>query len=187
MSRQTSQIIISQQNEIKELKEAIKQKDIVVKELENKISSDEKILKQAQTNETEIKRLKYIEGQKINIEIQNKYIEEEKAKLETQINIYKKQAGKAEILNKKREKTLYKLKNATKINRTIQKEKQKLEEENKRLKEENGLLMAFKDKIITFFKRAANTIPTIKDFINNEAQEIKEDIFRRNDVGMRMG
>ena len=181
------EIVISQQNEIKELKEAIKQKDIVVKELENKISSDEKILKQAQTNETEIKRLKYIEGQKINIEIQNKYIEEEKAKLETQINIYKKQAGKAEILNKKREKTLYKLKNATKINRTIQKEKQKLEEENKRLKEENGLLMAFKDKIITFFKRAANTIPTIKDFINNEAQEIKEDIFRRNDVGMRRG
>ena len=47
--------------------------------------------------------------------------------------------------------------------------------------------MAFKDKIITFFKRVANTIPTIKDFINNEAQEIKEDIFRRNDVGMGMG
>lgn len=181
------EIIISQQNEIKELKEAIKQKDIVVKELENKISSDEKILEQAQTNETEMKRLKYIEGQKINIEIQNKYIEEEKAKLETQINIYKKQADKAEILNKKREKTLYKLKNATKINRTIQKEKHKLEEENKRLKEENGLLMAFKDKIITFFKRVANTIPTIKDFINNEAQEIKEDIFRGNDVGMGMG
>ena len=181
------EIVISQQNEIKELKEAIKQKDIVVKELENKISSDEKILEQAQANETEMKRLKYIEDQKINIEIQNKYIEEEKAKLETQINIYKKQADKAEILNKKREKTLYKLKNATKINRTIQKEKQELEEENKRLKEENGLLMAFKDKIITFFKRVANTIPTIKDFINNEAQEIKEDIFRRNDVGMRMG
>ena len=181
------EIIISQQNEIKELKEAIKQKDIVVKELENKISSDEKILEQAQTNETEMKRLKYIEGQKINIEIQDKYIEEEKAKLETQINIYKKQADKAEILNKKREKTLYKLKNATKINRTIQKEKHKLEEENKRLKEENGLLMAFKDKIITFFKRVANTIPTIKDFINNEAQEIKEDIFRGNDVGMGMG
>lgn len=181
------EIVISQQNEIKELKEAIKQKDIVVKELENKISSDEKILEQAQANETEMKRLKYIEDQKINIEIQNKYIEEEKAKLETQINIYKKQADKAEILNKKREKTLYKLKNATKINRTIQKEKQELEEENKRLKEENGLLMAFKDKIITFFKRVANTIPTIKDFINNEAQEIKEDIFRRNDVGMGMG
>lgn len=181
------EIVISQQNEIKELKEAIKQKDIVVKELENKISSDEKILEQAQANETEMKRLKYIEDQKINIEIQNKYIEEEKAKLETQINIYKKQADKAEILNKKREKTLYKLKNTTKINRTIQKEKQELEEENKRLKEENGLFMAFKDKIITFFKRVANTIPTIKDFINNEAQEIKEDIFRRNDVGMGMG
>ena len=89
------EIIISQQNEIKELKEAIKQKDIVVKELKNKISSDEKILEQAQTNETEMKRLKYIEGQKINIEIQNKYIEEEKAKLETQINIYKQQADKA--------------------------------------------------------------------------------------------
>ena len=181
------EIVISQQNEIKELKEAIKQKDIVVKELENKISSDEKILEQAQANETEMKRLKYIEDQKINIEIQNKYIEEEKAKLETQINIYKKQADKAEILNKKREKTLYKLKNTTKINRTIQKENQELEEENKRLKEENGLFMAFKDKIITFFKRVANTIPTIKDFINNKAQEIKEDIFRRNDVGMGMG
>ena len=99
------EIVILQQNEIKELKETIKQKDIVVKELENKISSDEKILEQAQTNETEIKKLKYIEGQKINIEIQNKYIEEEKAKLETQINIYKQQADKAEILNKKREKT----------------------------------------------------------------------------------
>ena len=59
------------------------------------ILSDEKILEQAQTNETEMKRLKYIEGQKINIEIQNKYIEEEKAKLETQINIYKQQADKA--------------------------------------------------------------------------------------------
>ena len=181
------EIVISQQNEIKELKEAIKQKDIIINELENKISSDEKILEQAQTNETEIKRLKYIEGQKINIEIQNKYIEEEKAKLETQIKIHKEQADKVEVLNKKREKTLYKLKNATKVNRTIQKEKQKLEEENKRLKEENGLLMAFKDKIITFFKRVANTIPAIKDFINNEAQEIKEDIFRRNDVGMGIG
>ena len=170
------EIVISQQNEIKELKEAIKQKDIVIKELENKISSDEKILEQAQTNETEMKRLKYIEGQKINIEIQNKYIEEEKAKLETQINIYKKQADKAEILNKKREKTLYKLKNATKINRTIQKEKQKLEEENERLKEENALLKAFKDKIVNFFKSIANKIPIIKEFIEDKAPEIKEDI-----------
>lgn len=181
------EIVISQQNEIKDLKEAIKQKDIVVKELENKILSDEKILEQAQTNETEIKRLKYIEGQKINIEIQNKYIEKEKAKLETQIKIHKEQADKAEILNKKREKTLYKLKNATKINRTIQKEKHKLEEENKRLKEENALLKAFKDKIVNFFKSIANKIPIIKEFIEDKVPEIKEDIFRRNDVGMGMG
>lgn len=51
-----------------------------------------------------MKRLKYIEGQKINIEIQKKYIEEEKAKLETQINIYKKQADKTEILKKNKKK-----------------------------------------------------------------------------------
>ncbi|WP_314069209.1 hypothetical protein [Campylobacter showae] len=180
------EIIISQQNEIKELKEAIKQKDIVVKEFENKISSDEKILEQAQTNETEMKRLRYIEGQKINIEIQNKYIEEEKAKLETQINIYKKQADKAKILNKKREKTLYKLKNATKINRTIQKEKQKLEEENKRLKEENALLKAFKDKVVNFFKSVANKIPAIKEFIYDNAPEIKGEVFERRDMGIEI-
>lgn len=180
------EIVISQQNEIKELKEAIKQKDIVVKELENKISSDEKILEQAQTNETEMKRLKYIEGQKINIEIQNKYIEEEKAKLETQINIYKKQADKAEILNKKREKTLYKLKNATKINRTIQKEKQKLEEENERLKEENALLKAFKDKVVNFFKSVANKILAIKEFIYDNAPEIKGEVFERRDMGIEI-
>ena len=118
---------------------------------------------------------------------QKERIEKEKAKLETQINIYKKQADKAEILNKKREKTLYKLKNATKINRTIQKEKQELEEENKRLKEENALLKAFKDKIVNFFKSIANKIPIIKEFIEDKAPEIKEDIFRRNDVGMGMG
>ena len=181
------EIIISQQNEIKELKEAIKQKDVVVKELKNKISSDEKILEQAQANETEMKRLKYIEGQKINIEIQKKYIEEEKAKLETQIKIHKEQADKVEVLNKKREKTLYKLKNATKVNRAMQKEKQELEEENKRLKEENALLKAFKDKIVNFFKSIANKIPIIKEFIENKAPEIKEDIFRGNDFGMGMG
>ena len=180
------EIVISQQNEIKELKETIKQKDVVVKELENKISSDKKILEQAQANEAEMKRLKYIEGQKINIEIQNKYIEEEKAKLETQINIYKKQANKAEILNKKREKTLYKLKNATKINRTIQKEKQKLEEENERPKEENALLKAFKDKVVNFFKSVANKILAIKEFIYDNAPEIKGEVFERRDMGIEI-
>ena len=180
-------IVVSQKTEIDKLKQSLEQKDAMITKLENQALASEEVVNQAKASKDELVRLKNIEAQKTNIMTQKERIEKEKAKLEKQIKIHKEQADKVEVLNKKREKTLYKLKNATKVNRAMQKEKQELEEENKRLKEENGLLMAFKDKIITFFKRVANTIPTIKDFINNEAQEIKEDIFRRNDVGMGMG
>ena len=180
------EIIISQQNEIKELKEAIKQKDIVVKELENKISSDEKILEQAQTNETEMKRLRYIEGQKINIEIQNKYIEEEKAKLEKQVAIYKEKASKVECLNEKREKTAQKLKQAVEVNKTIRKERRELVKENERLKEENALLKAFKDKVVNFLNSIANKIPIIKEFIENEMSDTKRDRVGEMDTGIGM-
>ena len=180
-------IVISQQNEIDKLRQSLEQKDTMITKLENQALASEEVVNQAKASKDELVRLKNIEAQKTNIMTQKERIEKEKAELETQIKIHKEQADKVEVLNKKRKKTLYKLKNATKVNRAMQKEKQELEEENKRLKEENGLLMAFKDKIITFFKRVANTIPAIKDFINNEAQEIKEDIFRRNDVGMGMG
>lgn len=180
------EIIISQQNEIKELKEAIKQKDIVAKELENKISSDEKILEQAQTNETEMKRLKYIEGQKINIEIQNKYIEEEKAKLEKQVSIYKEKASKVECLNEKREKTAQKLKQAVEANKTIRKERRELVKENERLKEENALLKAFKDKVVNFLNSIANKIPIIKEFIENEMSDTKRERVGEMDTGIGM-
>lgn len=180
------EIIISQQNEIKELKEAIKQKDIVAKELENKISSDEKILEQAQTNETEMKRLKYIEGQKINIEIQNKYIEEEKAKLEKQVAIYKEKASKVECLNEKREKTAQKLKQAVEANKTIRKERRELVKENERLKEENALLKAFKDKVVNFLNSIANKIPIIKEFIENEMSDTKRERVGEMDTGIGM-
>lgn len=180
------EIVISQQNEIKELKEAIKQKDIVAKELENKISSDEKILEQAQTNETEIKRLKYIEGQKINIEIQNKYIEEEKAKLEKQVAIYKEKASKVECLNEKREKTAQKLKQAVEVNKTIRKERRELVKENERLKEENALLKAFKDKVVNFLNSIANKIPIIKEFIENEMSDTKRERVGEMDTGIGM-
>ena len=180
-------IVVSQKNEIDKLRQSLEQKDTMITKLENQALANEEVVNQAKASKDELVRLKNIEAQKTNIMTQKERIEKEKAKLETQIKIHKEQADKVEVLNKKREKTLYKLKNATKVNRAMQKEKQELEEENKRLKEENGLLMAFKDKIITFFKSVANTIPAIKDFINNEAQEIKEDIFRRNDVGMGMG
>lgn len=180
-------IVVSQKTEIDKLKQSLEQKDAMITKLENQALASEEVVNQAKASKDELVRLKNIEAQKTNIMTQKERIEKEKAKLETQIKIHKEQADKVEVLNKKREKTLYKLKNATKVNRAMQKEKQELEEENKRLKEENALLKAFKDKIVNFFKSIANKIPIIKEFIEDKAPEIKEDIFRRNDVGMGMG
>ena len=180
-------IVVSQKNEIDKLRQSLEQKDTMITKLESQALANEEVVKQAKASKDELVRLKNIETQKTNIVTQKERIEKEKAELETQIKIHKEQADKVEVLNKKRKKTLYKLKNATKVNRAMQKEKQELEEENKRLKEENALLKAFKDKIVNFFKSVANKIPIIKEFIEDKAPEIKEDIFRRNDVGMGMG
>ena len=148
--------------------------------------ANEEVVKQAKASKDELVRLKNIETQKTNIVTQKERIEKEKAELETQIKIHKEQADKVEVLNKKRKKTLYKLKNATKVNRAMQKEKQELEEENKRLKEENALLKAFKDKIVNFFKSVANKIPAIKEFIYDNAPEIKGEVFERRDMGIEI-
>ena len=180
-------IVVSQKNEIDKLRQSLEQKDTMITKLENQALANEEVVKQAKASKDELVRLKNIETQKTNIMTQKERIEKEKAELETKIKIHKEQADKVEVLNKKRKKTLYKLKNATKVNRAMQKEKQELEEENKRLKEENALLKAFKDKIVNFFKSVANKIPIIKEFIEDKAPEIKEDIFRRNDFGMGMG
>lgn len=177
-------IVISQQTEIDKLKQSLEQKDAMITKLENQALASEEVVNQAKASKDELVRLKNIETQKTNIMTQKERIEKEKAELETQIKIHKEQADKVEVLNKKREKTLYKLKNATKVNRAMQKEKQELEEENKRLKEENALLKAFKDKIVNFFKSVANKIPAIKEFIYDNAPEIKGEVFERRDMGI---
>ena len=179
-------IVISQQNEIDKLRQSLEQKDTMITKLENQALASEEVVNQAKASKDELVRLKNIEAQKTNIMTQKERIEKEKAKLETQIKIHKEQADKVEVLNKKRKKTLYKLKNATKVNRAMQKDKQELEEENKRLKEENALLKAFKDKIVNFFKSVANKIPAIKEFIYDNAPEIKGEVFERRDMGIEI-
>ena len=179
-------IVVSQKNEIDKLRQSLEQKDTMITKLENQALANEEVVKQAKASKDELVRLKNIETQKTNIVTQKERIEKEKAELETQIKIHKEQADKAEVLNKKRKNTLYKLKNATKVNRAMQKEKQELEEENKRLKEENALLKAFKDKIVNFFKSVANKIPAIKEFIYDNAPEIKGEVFERRDMGIEI-
>lgn len=86
----------------------------------------------------------------------------------------------------KQQKEAKELGQAMKTNEVLKNENQSLAYENKKLKDENTTLKVFKEKVVTFFKSVANTIPNIRDFINSHLPEIKNEIFGKKDSSPEM-
>lgn len=97
-------------------------------------------------------------------------MEEENKELKKEIKTYKELAAK-------QQKEVEELGQAMEANESLKNENQSLAYENKKLKDENTTLKVFKEKVVTFFKSVASTIPNVRNFINSHLPEIKNEIF----------
>ena len=165
-------IVLAQKEEINALKESLKQKDVAIRSYKSQILNSKEIINQAKADKEELARLKDIEAKKIEVE-------EEKEELEKEIKTYKELATK-------QQKEAKELEQAMEANEVLKNENQSLADENKRLKDENTTLKVFKEKVVTFFKSVASTIPNVRDFINSHLPEIKNEIFGKKDSSLEM-
>ncbi|WP_148800654.1 hypothetical protein [Campylobacter concisus] len=165
-------IVLAQKEEINGLKESLKQRDVAIRSYKSQILNSKEIINQAKADKEELARLKDIEAKKIEVE-------EEKEELEKEIKTYKELAAK-------QQKEVEELGQAMEANESLKNENQSLAYENKKLKDENTTLKVFKEKVVTFFKSVANTIPNVRDFINSRLPEIKNEIFGKKDSSLEM-
>ena len=70
-------------------------------------------------------------------------------------------------------------------NTVLEKSNERLVEENDSLKQENMVLRSFKDKVVNFFRKVIDKIPTINNFIENEVPEIKNKVNEREIIGAK--
>ena len=87
-------------------------------------------------------------------------------------------------LKEKKNKLTMELSKAWHDKATLEENNERLTKENDTLKQENTALNDFKRKVINVFKSVANKIPAIKEFIDNNALEIKGEVFERKDMGI---
>ena len=165
-------IVLAQKEEINVLKETLKQKDVSINNYKSQILNSKEIINQAKADKEELTRLKGVEAKKIEVEEENKELEKE-------IKTYKELAAK-------QQKEVEGLGQAMEANESLKNENQSLADENKKLKDENTTLKVFKEKVVTFFKSAASTIPNVRDFINGHLPEIKNEIFGKKDSSLEM-
>ena len=158
-------IVLAQKEEINGLKESLKQKDVSIRSYKSQILNSKEIINQTKADKEELARLKGIEAKKIEVEEENKELEKE-------IKTYKELAAK-------QQKEVEELGQAMKTNEA-------LKNENQSLTDENTTLKVFKEKVVTFFKSVASTIPNVRDFINSHLPEIKNEIFGKKDSSLEM-
>ena len=165
-------IVLAQKEEIMGLKESLKQKDASIDNYKSQILNSKEIINQAKADKEELTRLKGVEAKKIEAE-------EEKEELKKEVEMYKE-------LVSKQQKEAEELGQAMEANEALKNKNLSLAYENKKLKDENTTLKVFKEKVVTFFKIAASTIPNVMDFINSHLPEIKNEIFGKKDSGLEM-
>lgn len=165
-------IVLAQKEEINVLKETLKQKDVSINNYKSQILNSKEIINQAKADKEELTRLKGVEAKKIEVEEENKELEKEVKKYKELVT--------------KQQKEVEELGQAMEANEALKNENQSLADENKRLKDENKTLKGFKEKVVTFFKSVASTIPNVRNFINSYLPEIKNEIFSKKDSSLEM-
>ena len=168
--------IVSQQNEIKALKQLSEQKDALMVDLENTISNNEEIIIQAKKDKEDLEKLKDVKGTNLYLNDQIEMMKQEKTELQKQIKEQEKQDILIDELEGEKNKLTMELSKAWHDKAILEENNERLTKENNTLKEENMTLMEFKKKVINFFKRFMDKIPVIKSFIDNEISEIKDKI-----------
>ena len=178
--------IVSQQNEIKALKQLSEQKDALMLDLENTISNNEEIIIQAKKDKEDLEKLKDVKGTNLYLNDQIEMMKQEKTELQKQIKEQEKQDILIDELEGEKNKLTMKLSKAWHDKATLEENNERLTKENDTLKQENTALNEFKRKVINFFKSVVNKIPVIKEFIDDNASEIKGEVFERRDMGIGM-
>ena len=178
--------IVSQQNEIKALKQLSEQKDALMVDLENTISNNEEIIIQAKKDKEDLEKLKDVKGTNLYLNDQIEMMKQEKTELQKQIKEQEKQDILIDELEGEKNKLTMELSKAWHDKATLEENNERLTKENDTLKQENTALNEFKRKVINFFKSVVNKIPVIKEFIDDNASEIEGEVFERRDMGIGM-
>ena len=153
------------------------QRDTTIYNMQNKISYGNEVVQKAKNSIQELERLR-------NIEIQNEAIRAQNENLKSRLENYKHQNSEIDLLKSQKEILSKSLKQALEDKQALEKSKEAISQDNDALRQENSTLKAFKDKVISFFKRFVDKIPAIKIFIEDEVSEIKKDVSREKDMSM---
>jgi hypothetical protein len=170
-------IVINLQNRVEDLEFKLGQRDTTIYNMQNKISYGNEVVQKAKNSIQELERLR-------NIEIQNEAIRAQNENLKSRLENYKHQNSEIDLLKSQKEILSKSLKQALEDKQALEKSKEAISQDNDALRQENSTLKAFKDKVISFFKRFVDKIPAIKIFIEDEVSEIKKDVSREKDMSM---